>query len=365
MSASESYWVKSFELPSGEKTITLLGPDGVVECVDRFLVYGTRVQWSPNTLRSYARDLKDWFEFLGQQNLKWDTVPVQFIPDWIEWLRHGDLRPVTTSLVPLQPKEIRKAVTVNHKLSALYTFYRYYPESSFAKSLNKLLIGRAKTAPHLKGSAFSLREPNRAVHALTREEVGEILKFCSSIQEQLFIGFMVYRGMRIGQVLGLRHEDISVQRLEYQIVPRNNNINGARAKTRQVHKLPLTGDLARLYRRYLFDEYGLVDSDYVFINLSGANKNQPMCYDDTRPLLYRLQRSTGINFTWHVLRHTFATHEIARGTSLSAVQAMLCHQDPATTSETYVHLTADDLRYLLSDTLVNLESNSDTENRRA
>ena len=149
-----------------------------------------------------------------------------------------------------------------------------------------------------------------------------------------------------------RHEDISVQRLEYAIVPRNNNVNGARSKTRRTHHLPLTKTLARTYTRYLLDQYGTIDSDYVVLNFDGPRRHEPMRYDDTRPHLHRLQQRSGVIFSWHTLRHTFATHAIARGVALSTVQEMLCHRDPKTTSGTYLHLRPDDLRSLLGDLIV-------------
>jgi integrase/recombinase XerD len=41
---------------------TLLGGDQVpLEPVERFLAYLTSIERSPNTVKAYAHDLKDWF----------------------------------------------------------------------------------------------------------------------------------------------------------------------------------------------------------------------------------------------------------------------------------------------------------------
>jgi len=311
------------------------------------------VRWSPNTLRSYATDLKHWFDFLDLHELQWNHVKVQIVPDWIEWLRFGEHRSRTRPLIALQPPEQRTIATINRKLSALHTFYRYHGETEFARTLAKLLNGRTKTAPHLHGQPFHLKAPNERAKSLSETELQAVLAACDTHQESLLVGLMGQRGLRIGQVLGLRHQDLSVQKLEYSIVPGRDNANQARTKTKRTHILPLTKELAQTYKHYLIEEYGTVDSDYVFVNFAGPRCHEPMAYDDTRPLLQRLQQRTGLAFTWHVLRHTFATLACVRGVPISVVQEMLCHLDPKTTSETYLHLTADDLRRLLDGVLNN------------
>lgn len=45
---------------------TVLGDDHVpVEPVERFLGYLSSIEQSPNTVKAYAHDLKDWFTFLA------------------------------------------------------------------------------------------------------------------------------------------------------------------------------------------------------------------------------------------------------------------------------------------------------------
>jgi integrase/recombinase XerD len=58
----------------------------------------------------------------------------------------------------------------------------------------------------------------------------------------------------VGQVLGLRHSDISVEDGAIQIVPRDDNPNGARAKTRHPYTIPGMEDLMRLYTDYLVED---------------------------------------------------------------------------------------------------------------
>lgn len=53
---------------------TVLGDDGPVQPVERYLAYLTDIERSPNTVKAYAHDLKDWFVFLAGQGLDWREV---------------------------------------------------------------------------------------------------------------------------------------------------------------------------------------------------------------------------------------------------------------------------------------------------
>ena len=90
--------------------------------------------------------------------------------------------------------------------------------------------------------------------------------------------------MRIGQALGLRHNDFVSHRRELRIVPRRDNTNGARAKTVDEHKIPISAGLVRLYTAYMFDEFAECDSDYVFVNLFAQPYGRPLrCVPRRRP----------------------------------------------------------------------------------
>src|SRR5207247_1886997 len=73
-------------------------------------------------------------------------------------------------------------------------------------------------------------------------------------------------GCRIGEALGLRHEDIAAAERQVRITPRDN-ANRARSKSRAERVIPVSAGLIRLYGDYLHAEYGDVESDYVFVNL--------------------------------------------------------------------------------------------------
>lgn len=61
--------VQRLVMPSGMESTTVLADGLVVDPVDRFLAHLTAIDRSPNTVRAYAHDLRDYFEFLECRGL--------------------------------------------------------------------------------------------------------------------------------------------------------------------------------------------------------------------------------------------------------------------------------------------------------
>ena len=171
-----------------------------------------------------------------------------------------------------------------------------------------------------------------------------ILAACTRLRDRFLFALLAETGIRIGQALGLRHSDFVSRRRELRIVPRDDNANGARAKTRTVTTVPISPPLVRLYSDYMHTEYGDLDSDYVFVNLFADPVGRPLRYDAVAKLVARLRTVTGIEFSPHVLRHTRATELIRAGVPIEIVSKMLTHRSVTTTSEIYIHLGVEDVR---------------------
>ena len=73
--------------------------------------------------------------------------------------------------------------------------------------------------------------------------------------------------MRIGPGLGLRLADFVLHRRELRIMPRADDANGARSKTTETSTIPISAGVVRLCSAYMFEEYGELNSDYVFVAL--------------------------------------------------------------------------------------------------
>ena len=76
-------------MPSPEiESWTLLGDDHVpLEPVERFLGYLTSIEKSPNTIKAYAHDLKDWFTYLDGHDVNWQSVTLEDLAEFVAWLR--------------------------------------------------------------------------------------------------------------------------------------------------------------------------------------------------------------------------------------------------------------------------------------
>ena len=67
---------------------TVLGDGGgPVEPIERYLAYLTDIERSPNTVKAYAHDLKDWFDFLDVRGLDWREVRLEDLGEFVAWLR--------------------------------------------------------------------------------------------------------------------------------------------------------------------------------------------------------------------------------------------------------------------------------------
>ena len=72
-----------------------------------------------------------------------------------------------------------------------------------------------------------------------------------------------------------------------------------------------------------------------------------MTYPAVHKLIGRIAARTGIGFTAHMLRHSHATDMVRQGVPIEVVARLLTHRSSTTTSQTYVHLDAADIREAL------------------
>jgi len=342
----------------GAVSWTLVDDDGMIGPAERFLAHLTAIERSPNTVRAYAHDLRDFFDFLAARGLVWDQIRLEDIGRFVAWLRLP--LPARSGLVGVLPsvEATLRASTVNRKLSALSSFYEFHGRHGveLADLLTRWRPGGRSGGSwkpflaHLgsrdeRRRTVSLKTEGRIPRALPDDEVTALLGACETLRDRLLLTLLRSGGLRIGEALGLRHEDLDARRSEVAVVAREN-ANGARAKTwgRQV---PVPASLIRLYSDYLHDEYGALDSDYVFVTLGEPRGGRPMDYPIVDRVVRRLRARTGVSFTPHELRHTYATDLLRRGVPVEVVQKLLGHAATSTTVDTYNHLAVEDARRAL------------------
>src|ERR1700757_5173541 len=93
--------VQRVVMPSGVESATVLGGGSVVEPIERFLAHLTAIERSPNTVKAYAHDLRDYFEFLEHHGLQWDRVVLEDLGRFVAWLRlPGGARDGRVAMLP-------------------------------------------------------------------------------------------------------------------------------------------------------------------------------------------------------------------------------------------------------------------------
>ena len=111
---------------SGVESWTVLGADDVpIEPVERYLAYLTGIEQSPNTVKAYAHDLKDYWVFLAHRDLDWREVRLEDVGEFVAWLRLPPAgRSGQATVLPAVEPQVG-ASTINRKLSAVGAFYQY------------------------------------------------------------------------------------------------------------------------------------------------------------------------------------------------------------------------------------------------
>jgi integrase/recombinase XerD len=355
----ETMLVQAVVIP-GPRTLswTVLGDDDVpVVPVDRFLAYLTDIGRSPNTVKAYAHDLKDYWGFLGFRGLDWREARLEDVGEFVAWLQLPPAgRCGAVAVLPSAVPEV-SASTVNRKLAAVSAFYVHQARNG--AEVGDLLGawragGRGGWKPFLhhvskgkpyRGRAISLKVPAKLPRILSVAETQAILDACTRLRDRFFFALMYETGCRAGEALGLRHEDIAAAEREITIVAREN-ANGARAKSGG-RTVPVGGELIRLYADYLHAEYGSTDSDYVFINIWAEPRGQAWSYPAAYDLVARLRAKTGLDFDPHWFRHSAATRWLRDGVPAEVVSRLLGHSSVAITTAVYGHLSAEDARVAL------------------
>lgn len=353
---------------------TVLDEEGVpVKPVERYLAYLTDIERSPNTVKAYAHDLKDWFVFLGSRALDWQRVRLEDVGEFVAWLRLPP--PARDGRVAVLPSVEGhcSAVTVNRKLSAVSAFYQHsarhgvelgdllrswQPAGRRGSSWRPFLHHISKGQPAAR-RAVGLKTARKHPRVLTAAEVQTILDACVRLRDRFLFAVLYDTGMRVGEALGLRHEDWAIAERHVTVTARSND-NGARSKSVGPRTVPVSAELVRLYADYLHGEYGELDSDYVFVNLWGEPHGHPLSYAAVYELVKRLRRRTGVDFDPHWYRHTYATALLRAGTPVEVVSKLLGHASVTTTLGVYGHIGVEDARKVLekagwfTDTVVRL-----------
>jgi integrase/recombinase XerD len=211
---------------TGFESWTVLGDDHMpVEPIERFLSYLASIEKSPNTIKAYAHDLKDWLTYLDRHGVDWRAARLEDVAGFVAWLRMPP--PARDGLVAVLPavEPHCSAGSVNRKLSAVTSFCGFHARHGV--ELSGLLITLQPATGRGRGAATSyrpflhhvskhggerrrtikLKAPKYLPKVLTVQQVQAILDACEHLRDRLLFALMLDTGARVGEALGLRHEE--------------------------------------------------------------------------------------------------------------------------------------------------------------
>lgn len=345
--------------------------DGLpVGYVNQFLSHLDKKDFAPNTVKSYAHDLTQYFRYLDTTNRDWRNSDIEVITDFISFYKHS--KNDALSVLPTELGQARSIKTINRALASVSAFYRYNLNTGKLKQSLSLeaISTNIATTPQIKEflsfarasrpqvvsrqlKPFRRAKPiKRKVKTLSEDTQLQLIAFCSNARDRLLICLLLETGMRIGQALQLRHSDIESWDSKLTIFYRLDNSNEVYSKTRTPYDVIISDKWADMYTNYLINEIGELDSDYVFTKLyrkDGGCRGEPLSYPSVKCLFKRFSKHLGENITPHMLRHTHATELLRQKVPIEIVSKRLGHSSIETTKSIYEHLTAEDIKKAIFD----------------
>src|SRR5271156_6114260 len=311
--------------------------------IEKFLEYLRSVKnSSPHTVSNYAKDLRQFQAYL--------TPPGQQPPD-LHKIHHRLIREFVGHL---HEQGLQKT-SIARKLAALRSFFKYCVREGHLRDNPARLVPTPKlpkripvvlSAEEMSGFLDQLAQdtPARAASrstagrrpagssvssALVKSEETLMLKRDLAILELLYAA-----GLRVSELTGLNLADIDQREQMLRVLGKGN-------KERIV---PYGGPAPAALRAYwplrdavLSENAGglqPVDPQAVFLNYVGGR----LTVRSVGRIVKKYARLTNVNWDLHPhsLRHAFATHLLADGADLRAIQELLGHQSLSTTHK-YTH----------------------------
>lgn len=237
-----------------------------------------------NTVKTYEIHLRHYYSYLKQNNLDYRTIKPKDIRNYTKAsANRGDSNS-----------------TINVRLSAIKTFYDYALEQEITEH-NPIV----KTL-YLKGKTTKTKP-------LSRGEKEIILAYMDEKDSHIRLGFytMFYTGLRVSELANLKREDVNIINNRVTV----HVIHGKRGGERTVPVF--NPEVAEQLLVYTDEQH-----------------TDPLFKVKARTFQYHAEQAsikTGIPFSVHQARHTFATERLQEGIRLDILQKLMGHKDISTT----------------------------------
>lgn len=293
----------------------------IIEQFLRYLHYERNV--SPRTIEEYRRDIRQFEQFLtppGEKTTPLGDVDYHIIREYMNWM---------------YDKQFSKAY-VSRRLCSLRTFFRYCVREKHVNKNPAKLVNTPKVPKRVTqvltptelntflDNLDSIGETSRRKRKLTKRSEHDtrvLLKRDRAILELLYAS-----GLRVSEVVGLTLDNLDKERQMLCVLGKGNKERivpfGSKAKAALEAYWPVRDELLAQAR---------VKPDYeaVFLNHMGGR----LTTRSVHMLVKKYARLANVNWDMHPhsLRHAFATHLLADGADLRAIQELLGHVSLSTT----------------------------------
>jgi integrase/recombinase XerD len=171
-------------------------------------------------------------------------------------------------------------------------------------------------------------------NVLSKEEIKIILNAHGNIKHKAMLSLIYSCGLRRGELLSLKLEDIDSNRGLIKI---------KQGKGKKDRVVPLSEKVLILLRDYYV---AYKPKNWLF---EGQNRIEPYDENSLRAVLKQALEKSKITkpVTLHWLRHSYATHLLENGTDLRYIQEILGHSR-STTTEIYTHVSTKSIQKIVS-----------------
>ena len=286
--------------------------------IERYLAELAREGASPHSLRAYAADLGQFLQYLSPPDLgppEPAAVDVLILREWLVSLYRDNL----------------SAVTIRRKLAAVRGLFRFMLCEGWI-TVNVARLVRTPKAPKTLPDVPSAEQVNSLIDGVG----GDSLERPHPARDRAIFELLYGCGLRISELAGLCMQDLD----------RGEGWLRVRGKGRKERQVPLPRKAAESLKRYLAERPAPAPS------VPGAAPNERAVFLNHRRRRLTDRGIRGIvkfyatvlagnsSIHPHSFRHAYATHLLADGADLRAIQELLGHARLSTTQKyTQVSLT--------------------------
>ncbi|RLC77141.1 MAG: integrase [Chloroflexi bacterium] len=253
-------------------------------------------RYSAHTTAAYLSDLSDfkkWFEETNGEAFDPSAVTSIDVREYRRYLLNRKAKPAT----------------INRRLAALSTFFRWAKAEGLAKE-NPTGDVRGVQATRLAPRWLSRKEQLALLRAVHKR---------GKARDIAIITLLLHTGLRVSEACSLRLADLKLNKRKGEL-----RVRGKGLKERVV---PLNAEVRKALRDYLAVRPA-VEHDFVFVGQRG----EPLTPSGIQRLVKGYACRAGLeDCTPHVLRHTFAKNLVDSGVPLDRVAALLGHENLNTT----------------------------------